>query len=54
MMRFKIIFTDGTSCEVWADDLNDACRKGKMLGDVSKVCCDYSSLFDFTKNILGL
>lgn len=53
-MRFRITFTDGSFCDVWAEDVNEACRKGKMLGDVARVSCDYSSIFDFTKKILGV
>lgn len=54
-MRFQITYKDGTSCEIWADDLNDACRKGKMLGEIEKIRPDYSSIFEeLTKQISAL
>ena len=45
-MRYRITFKDGTCCEVWADDLNEACRKGKMLGEIERIAPDYSSIFE--------
>lgn len=51
-MRYTVTYTDGRTCQLWADDLNEACRQARQGGEVEKITCDYSSIFtDILKTI---
>lgn len=54
-MKYTIIYKDGHSSEIWADDFNEARRLARKDGEVSQITADYSSIFtDLLKTIRTL
>ena len=44
-MKYTIIYKDGHSSEIWADNFNEARRMARESGDYEQIICDYGSIF---------